>query len=108
MAFIDYMKVIDIISMLFETAQKPEVSAIHDKVDYFDVNLTLPNESLLTYKLVLHKNELEIILARKYFSEKSFEKWVSRLEYELEQLFMRNIRLEIRDETINYNIKILS
>lgn len=105
MATIDYMKVIDLISQLFN-AEKVDYSSSHSKFDIFDIVLTLKNNIERKCRLYLDKSYLEIIFNKGYLSEKEFDKWISKFEFQLEQIFLRNIKIETHSESENYRIKI--
>ena len=107
MASIDYMKVIDIITKLFDASRPLDLDARHEKSDIFDVRSQRSDGSGLEYRIVLGKFDIQIIIGKKYFPENGFDKWLPRFEFEMEQAFLSNISLKIEDEPEQYRIKIV-
>ena len=105
---IDYMKVIDIISNLFKAERNVDLSAKHEKIDIFDITMKCHNGSEVSYRIHLPDYEMEIIFAKKYFDTIKFDKWISKFEYKMEQTFLRNIKIEVHEETHDYRIKVLT
>lgn len=99
------MKVIDIISRLFGSEKGPEITGFHEKTDNLDVRLPLAGGEI-SLRLTLEKYDIVILITRKGFPAPDFGKWVSRFEYELEQTFFSNIRVEVHTEGENYRIRI--
>lgn len=109
MSSIDYMKVIDIISKTFGANKEVDLKATHDrqdKIDKFDITMTLSDGSNLTYRILLFRHELDILLEKKCIDGKQFKKWISNFEYELEQSLFTNIHLNVSDEINEYKIKV--
>ena len=107
MKTIDYMKVIDIVSKLFGASKNAELTAHHEKeVDIFDITTTCADERELSYRILLQQYKMAIIIEKKYFQSVKFHKWLSRFEYEMEQTFYKNIKIDTTEEAINYTINI--
>lgn len=102
----DYMKIIKTIALLFGVEDKFDMEARHENADIFDIRLTTTGGRLITYQVIHLPNEAVIVFLKQDFSEAEFAKFLSKLEYELEQVFFRNIRIEIMDRTKEYRIKI--
>ncbi|HDP80245.1 MAG TPA: hypothetical protein ENN21_05315 [Spirochaetes bacterium] len=105
MAPVDYMKVIDIISKTFNADKTVDLEASHDKVDIFDVTATLSSGAKLKYRILMHNYELDIVIPIRAFGDMKFSKWLSLFEYELEQSFMRNIKIETQEGPGEYRIR---
>lgn len=107
MKTLDYMKVIDMVSKLFGANEKAELTAHHDKeTDIFDVKTICADGRELSYRILLQKYNMAIIIEKKYFQSVKFRKWISRFEYEMEQTFYKNIKIDTTEEAINYTINI--
>lgn len=107
MKTIDYMKVIDIVGKLFGANKKAELTAHHNKeTDIFDVKTSCADGKELSYRILLQQYNMAIIIEKKYFKSVKFHKWISRFEYEMEQTFYKNIKIDTTEEAINYKIKI--
>lgn len=102
----DYMKIIDIIARLMNASVNPVLTAPGEKITVIDVATAYQNGSPLTYRLIMDKFILEIIIARQHFTGRDPEKWKTSFEYELEQTFFRNIKVEMSPENDNFRIKI--
>ncbi len=110
MGTIDYMKVVDIISKTFGAKREVQLDASHDrsnKTDKFDIVMTTQDGGKIPYKIYLFRHELDIIFDKQYFESKSFKKWVSLFEYELEQAMFINIKLNITEDAAKYTIKVI-
>jgi hypothetical protein len=109
MSNIDYMKVIDIISKTFGANKEVDLKAAHDrrdKTDKFDITMTLSDGSHFSYRILLFRHELDVIMDKNSIDDKQFKKWVSSFEYELEQSLFINIHLSVTDEINEYQVKV--
>jgi hypothetical protein len=107
MKTIDYMKVIDIISMLFGGDKKADLTAHHEKeTDIFDIKNTCADKTELSYRILLQHHNMVLLIEKQYFKSVKFPEWISRFEYEMEQTFYRNIKIDINEEATNYRINI--
>ncbi len=106
MTTIDYMKVIDTISDTLGAVSARTMDAVHDKIDRFDCTVPLSATDSVQFSLYLHKYYLLFTMKKVEMSERDFEKWLSRFEYQLEQQFVRNIRLEKKESVTEYRIEI--
>lgn len=107
MSTIDYMKVIDIISKLFEADRKVDLTATHDKIDIFDIVTHCYDGTKVPYRMLLQKYELDVIIKKEDFpGDMKFSKFVSRFEYEMEQEFLTNVQIESEEEAVKYKVKI--
>jgi hypothetical protein len=102
----DYMKVIDIVSKAFDADKDVKLTASHDTIDIFDIKTTRHDGEIISYRLLLRKDELELVLAKPLFVDMKFDKFISRFEYEMEQAFLTNIHLETSDDSRDYHVKI--
>jgi len=105
MSKIDYMKVIDIISKVFNVDTNFELNASHEKVDIFEIKMQ-SNDGEINYKILLYEYYLEIIFKKTIFENRNYSKWVNDFEYELEQTFFINVKLEKNDNPSKYILKI--
>ncbi len=107
MKTIDYMKVIDIISILFGADKKVELKAHHDReTDIFDIKTIRADGTELSYRILLQQHNMVLIIEKQYFKSVKFHKWISRFEYEMEQTFYKNIKIDINEEAIDYRVNI--
>ncbi len=110
MSSIDYMKVIDIISKTFGANKEVDLKAAHDrrdKTDKFDITMTLSDGSRFSYRILLFRHELDVLIDKNSVGEKEFKKWVSNFEFELEQTLFLNVKLNVSDEISEYKIKVM-
>ncbi len=103
MSNIDYMKVIDIIAKTFDVAKTYELNAHHDKVDIFDVTME-GKDITRNCRIYMRKYELQIEFNRDYYDMRGFNKWLGKFEYELEQEFLRNIKLDVDHDSAVYKV----
>ncbi len=95
MSYIDYMKVIDCAVMLFNADPSFDLKARHEKTDIFDITMTIPGEKTRSFRCTVSGNDIKLIMPLSLFdSNEDFRKWLSKFEYELEQTFFMNIRLD--------------
>lgn len=106
MTTIDYMKVIDIISDIFKASRQVELKAKGGTVQTFEVETVMADKSLLQYKMTLKKYDVSILINKKYFEYLKKETFFSKMEYMLEQVFFKNIKLSLIDEGEEYYITI--
>ncbi|MCP4131656.1 MAG: hypothetical protein GY754_11820 [bacterium] len=108
MSSVDYMKVLDIITRTFGADRDVDLKASHEKFDIFDIVMFCSDGRKVPFKMVLNKQfQLDIFFKKIHFeSEKEYAKWLSRFEYELEQTFFVNIRIDQADDLQEYHIKV--
>ena len=106
MSTIDYMKIIDIISKSFDADRNVDLTAKHEKIDIFNVVMTLHAGGTVAYRINLHKYELEVIIEKKYFVAKKFKRWLSNFEYDLEQEFKTNVKVNHEEDVMTHHVKL--
>ena len=108
MKSLDYMKVIDIVSKLFQADRKVDLKASHEKkIDIFEIQAKCHDGRKLAYHIHLKPHEMDVIIPKKSFESKKFSKWISQFEYEMEQTFFRNVKIDVHEEAIDYRIVII-
>ncbi len=107
MANIDYMKVIDLITKMFSARGDIELKASHDKVDIFDFTLNLKDGTALQCRVYHDQHSLEVVFDKDHLTDSEYQKWLSKFEYELEQEFLRNIKIEADGDAYKHRTKIL-
>ncbi|HSV97623.1 MAG TPA: hypothetical protein VLM75_11925 [Spirochaetota bacterium] len=107
MAPIDHMKVVACVTRAFNGEQDIEIKASHKKVNIYDVTVPTGGKAV-SYELQVNGRDIEMTIARKHFKLVKFDRWLSRLEFELEQAFLANIRLEVKDSSPDYTISIFN
>jgi hypothetical protein len=106
MAVIDYMKVIDILSDLFGASHEVKLTSTDNKLQSFKVETPLADGAPLIYKMVLMKYDLSIFIDKQYFKKMKTGLFMSKIEYLLEQKFMKNIKLKLIDDGSSYTLTI--
>jgi len=93
---IDYMKVLDIAAITMGISSHIEVKALDLKL--FSAALTRDDGTTFEILMRLNDFDLELNLDKNVIGRKEFEKWLAKFEFELEQIFFKNISME-RSET---------
>ncbi len=101
---IDYMKVLDIAAFTLETASHIEVNALDLKL--FNASLSREDGSLIEILMRVNEYDLELTLNKKVLNRKDFRKWLTKLEYQLEQNFFKNISIEQTESKNEYKIRV--
>ena len=80
MKTIDYMKVIDIVSMLLGADKNVELTAHHDKeTDIFDIKTLRADGTELLYRILLQHHNMVLIIEKQYFKSVKFHEWIRDL-----------------------------
>lgn len=106
MTVLDYMKVIDIISDLFDANHEVELKTHDGKLQSFDVETPMADGSLLSYKMNLMKYDIVILIDKDYFVTRDIKALLSKMEYRLEQEFFKNIKLALKSDANCYTITV--
>jgi hypothetical protein len=109
MSVLEYRKIIDVMAVSLEAGKSVELNYAHDadrKFDYIDVAMTTAGNEKIECRVYLRQTFLDMVFNKKFFTPAKYQKFLSRFEYELEQSFGRNIRLENSAETLEYKIKV--
>ncbi len=102
----DYMKVISVLAKSFKASREPDVVASHEGHDIFEVAFH-SIEGDIKYKVYYFgKHNMDIIIGKGVFKSIKFEKWLSNVEYDLEQAFHKNVKLESQTGITDYRIKL--
>ncbi|MBP7602685.1 MAG: hypothetical protein KBA15_02060 [Spirochaetes bacterium] len=105
MAPVDYMKAIACVTKAFDGKRDVEIKAAHKTIDIFEVSMQMDGGTV-SYTLRSGERALDLVIARKHFDSIKFDRWVARLEFELEQALLANIRLEVKESSADYTITI--
>jgi len=109
MSVSEYRKVIDVIAGSLGAGKSVELNYSHDtshKIDVIDVKMLTAGDETIECRVNLRTTHLEIVFNKKYFTQAKFEKFLSRFEYDLEQVFTRNIHIERVEESLEYRIRV--
>ncbi|MBN2078789.1 MAG: hypothetical protein JW838_07470 [Spirochaetes bacterium] len=99
------MKVIGVLAKTL----KMETTDLHyrdQSIDRIEVTMAAQNNPGKKFSLTVSDFFLEIAFPASYMNEREFGRWRSSFEYELEQAFLKNVVLEIRQEAANYHVKV--
>lgn len=102
---IDYMKVLDIAALTLETSSHIEIKALD--LTIFNAVLIRADGSELNILVKTGNYEIELTFEDIFPSNKEFEKWLSKFEFQLEQSFFKNISLEHSGNEKEHKVKIL-
>lgn len=103
MGTVDYMKVLDVIVQTLDLNSQFEIKALDLKI--FNAVLTRSDGFKSEVTLKIYPYDLEIYLKKDVFAERDFNKWLKKFEYQLEQVFFKNITLTTSDTKTEYRIK---
>lgn len=109
MSVIEYRKIIDVMAGSLEAGNAVELNYAHDaerKFDLIDVKMTTAGNEKIECRVYLRQKFLEMVFNKKFFTPAKYQKFLSRFEYDLEQSFGRNIRLDSDEGTLEYKLKI--
>lgn len=106
MPVIDYMKVIDIISDIFSADHQVKLKTTGGKVQTFEVETSMSDGSVLSYRMELKQYDISVCIDKKYFIGRDTRSVISKLEYLLEQEFFKNIKLDMIDDGTKNTITI--
>lgn len=104
MASIDYMKVLDIIALTLDMSSQYKIQAAD--LTIFNAVLSRPGGFKTEITIKIYSYDLEIYLKKNIFIEKDFDKWLNIFEFQLEQVFFKNIALTQSETKTEYRIKI--
>lgn len=93
----DYMKIVDLVARILGSEHN-DLKARHDGVDIVEITMTLTGGSTLAYKMFPSRYETAMTFSKKSLSPEQFKRLVSKLEFEAEQAFMKNVRVTHADE----------
>jgi hypothetical protein len=106
MSAIDYMKVIDVISRLLKADPEVELTSADSKYSSFTVTTPMEDGTMLSYRMGLETYSVTIVIESRYFTPKTFDNFLSKLEYELEQKLLLNIKIKSEEEGGSFLITI--
>jgi len=104
MSHLDYMKIIDIAASTLEHGSDLQVNATDLKV--YAAKIRLSDASAVNIKIEIGDYDLEFNLNKKEISPKRFRKWISEFEYELEQVFLDNVKMSYKENRDEYILTI--
>ncbi len=99
----EYLKIIDIVARILGS-ETNDLKARHDRVDIVEVTMTLTGGTKLPYKMFPTRYETEMVFSKKDLSPEQYKRLLTKLEFEMEQNFMKNIRIRASDEAVEYKI----
>ncbi len=106
----EYHKIIDVMADSLSAVQPVEKNYGHDeanKMDMVEVAMKTAGGERIVCRVYLSAKGLQLVFDKHQISEKQFEKFVARFEYDMEQVFLRNIHFERNDTPNEYRLKIL-
>jgi hypothetical protein len=104
----EYHKIIDVMAESLAAVRPVEKNYGHDdanKSDMVEVVMNTVSGERIVCRVYLSTKVLQLVFNRNQFTEKKYEKFLSRFEYDLEQAFLRNIHLERDDTPSEYRLK---
>lgn len=93
MSNIDYLKVIGALSKTLGM-EAVDIRFPEKSPDSIDVTMGAASTHEKDFHIKLKGFSIELSFPEDYFSRKELQRWLSILEYELEQAFMRNIKIQ--------------
>lgn len=101
----DYMKLVDLIARILGSEHN-ELKARHDRVDIIEISMTLADGKTLPYRMFPTRYETDLVFSKKNLTPDQFKLLTAKLEFEAEQIFMKNVRISVDDEIADYKIKL--
>lgn len=105
----EYQKIIDVMAESFSAVRPIEKNYAHDeanKMDMIEVLIKTVVGERIVCRIYLSTKGLQLVFYKNQISEKNFEKFVTRFEYDMEQAFFRNFHFERNDTPTEYRLKI--
>jgi len=102
----NYRRVIDVITKLFNASRSVDIAALHDRDDIFDVTMTLPDGGTKKFRVVQRPYELEVVFDRDFLARDKMERWLGSFEFELEQTFLVNVKVDVKSDSEKHIVKI--
>ncbi|MBN1498042.1 MAG: hypothetical protein JXA07_14815 [Spirochaetes bacterium] len=93
MSNIDYLKVIGALSRTLDM-EAVDIRFQDKSPDTIDVTMGAASKHEKNFHIRITGFSIELSFSEDYFSRKELQRWLSILEYELEQAFMRNIKIQ--------------
>jgi hypothetical protein len=107
MSKIDYRKVIELMAKSLKYEKKVETTNPEKEINIFEVEFTSINDSIKICRITVNEYDLEIGFPKKYFTDhREYDKWINAFEYELEQSFFKNIKIDLGDDLMNHKIRV--
>ena len=102
----NYRRVIDVITKTFNANRSVDIAALHDRDDIFDVTMTMPDGGAKKFRVVQRPYELEVVFGRDFFTQDKMERWLGSFEFELEQTFLVNVKVDVKSDAEKHIVKI--
>lgn len=94
MSNIDYLKVIGVLSKTLKM-ETIDIQFPDKSPGKIDVTMGGPSIREKKFRIIIRGFAIELSFPEDYFSPREFEKWRVNFEYELEQVFLMNIRTTV-------------
>ncbi len=104
MTQINYITVLEIAAKTLEEDSELTVKATDLKT--YEGTIKLSDNSEIVIKGQTGKYSIGLAMKKKSIPEKRLQKWIDRLEYELEQSFLKNIKVSYRSNIDEYILEI--
>ncbi len=104
MSNLDYMKIFDAAASSLNASAHINVEALD--LNKYSAEISLQNAAVIKFTAVLDEYSLELFCTKDSLKYKDYARFLSRFEYNLEQMFLKNVRIESHETTKDYKIKI--
>lgn len=104
MANIDHKKIFDAAASALEASANVNIEA--KDLNAFSAGITMENGSVIIFSAITGEYSMDLSLAKQSLNRREYTKFISRFEYNLEQKFYKNIRIEQQETSKDYKIKI--
>ena len=101
---IDYKQIFNAAASALDAASNIDIKA--QDTNRYSADITLENGSQVYFTASLEEYSIQLSLAKKSLERKDYNRFMSRFEYNLEQQFFKNFKLESQDSSKEYRIKI--
>ncbi len=105
MSEFDYMKVLELVAQRFAIEGQMDFKST-SKPNFFEIGFTSKSGEVRAVQVFLAKYQMTVVFSLDYLSRREMDEWIVTFEYQLEQIFMTNIKLDVQQDDSNYRIKI--
>lgn len=106
MSQIDYVKIIDIMGRTLRFDKTLSLEGLGTEI--MNATVAFKDAEGVEYpsRVAIARYSMEVTLRRAAVDEKTFNKWLSMFEYELEQTFARNVEIDVVEDALDYRLTI--
>lgn len=104
MSNVDYKQIFNAAASALNGSSSLSIEA--QDLDTYSADITIENGSVIKFTAILGEYTLELSVTKESIGGREYEKFMPRFEYNLEQKFFKNFKLEPFETSREYKIKI--